>query len=319
MNKRLLVIGGTGYFGKSILDSFHRSQLASFGIGTVTVMARNTGKLKSEAPELLGSGVELIDADIATASDIPAADIVIHAAASTDASRYLERGAEERHNIQAGTFNYCDLAQIRHRGSKIVYVSSGAVYGTQPPDVKNIAEDYCIPDSNDIPVGKRDYAIAKRDAEAAVRQLASSNLDVAIARCFAFVGPWLPRNRHFAIGNFIADGLAGRSIQVKARGKVYRSYMHSDDLVEWLLRIAMSGSPECPVYNVGSDEEVLMAEAAKGVADYFGVSVAIPEITESSVDRYVPSIKKAQNDLGLTLKFDFLSAVKSTARVLQLR
>lgn len=312
-SRSLLVIGGTGYFGKSILDSFARGQLKSYGIERVIAMARNTRTLRQEAPELIVPGVELIDGDIAVVDELPAADIVIHAAASTDAARYLERPAEERRNIQAGTFNYCRLAPDVHSRSKIVYVSSGAVYGTQPPDLERIGEDYCVPDPDDIPAGKRDYAIAKRDAEAAVCKLAARGLDISIARCFAFVGPWLPRNLHFAIGNFIADGLAGRPITVKAKGKVYRSYMHSDDLVDWLLRIALAGSPQCAAYNVGSDQGFVMGDVAQAVADYFGVEADIPDISEAWVDRYVPAIDKARAELGLSLRYDLASAISQTA------
>ena len=311
--KSLLVIGGTGYFGKSILDSFARGQLADYGIVRVIAMARNTRKLRDEAPELIVPGVDLIDGDIAVVDGLPAADIVIHAAASTDATRYLERPAEERRNIQAGTFNYCRLAPDVHRRSRIVYVSSGAVYGTQPPDLERIGEDYRVPDPDDIPAGKRDYAIAKRDAEAAVRDLAATGLDISIARCFAFVGPWLPRDLHFAIGNFIADGLAGRPIKVKAKGRVYRIYMHSDDLVDWLLRVALAGSPRCPAYNVGSDDGFLMGDVARAVADYFGVDADVPDISEAWVDRYVPSTDKARAELGLALRHDLASAIAQTA------
>ena len=312
-SKTLLVIGGTGYFGKSILDSFARGQLAPYGIGRVIAMARNTRKLRAEAPGLIVPGVDLVDGDIAVVDELPTADVVIHAAASTDAARYLERPAEERRNIQAGTLNYCRLAPDVHRHSKIVYVSSGAVYGTQPPGLERIGEHYRVSDPDDIPAGKRDYAMAKRDAEAAVHDLAATGLDVSIARCFAFVGPWLPRNLHFAIGNFIADGLAGRPITVKAKGHVYRSYMHSDDLVDWLVRIALAGSSRCPVYNVGSDEGFVMGDVARAVAAYFGVEAAVPEISEAWVDRYVPSIDKARAELGLGLRYDLARAISQTA------
>ena len=311
--KSLLVIGGTGYFGKSILDSFARGQLAGYGIERVIALARHTRTLRDEAPQLIVPGVELIDGDIAVVNELPAADIVIHAAASTDATRYLERPEEERRNIQAGTFNYCRLAPDVHRHGKIVYVSSGAVYGTQPPDLEHIGEYYRVPDPDDIPAGKRDYAIAKRDAETAVRDLAANGLDVSIARCFAFVGPWLPRHLHFAIGNFIADGLAGHPIRVKAKGAVYRSYMHSDDLVDWLLRIALAGSPQCPAYNVGSDEGFLLGDVARAVADHFGVDADVPEISEAWVDRYVPATGKARAELGLALRYDLAAAIAQTA------
>lgn len=313
----LLVIGGTGFFGKSILDSFNRGGLEKWKIERVIAMSRNAESLRKEAPQLISSKVELYSADITTTSTLPAADIVIHAAASTDAARYISCPLKEQENIQAGTYNYCKLAKIFHASSKILYVSSGAVYGKQPAGMTHIPEEYTTSDLSELPNGKRDYAIAKRDAEKAIKNLGQHGLSVSIARCFAFAGPWLPRNQHFAIGNFIEDGLQGRPITVKARKEVYRSYMYGDDLVEWMMTIAVHASPECPVYNVGSDQAVLMGDLARLVANEFGVDACIPEITEPDVDRYLPIIEKATHELGLILRHDLISAIRSTIQNIQ--
>jgi dTDP-glucose 4,6-dehydratase len=306
----LLVIGGTGFFGKSILDSFKRDGLEMWGIKRVIVMSRNAESLRKDAPQLISPGVELYSADITTTSILPAADIIIHAAASTDAAKYLSCPLDEQQNIQSGTYNYCSLAKKHHSESKILYVSSGAVYGNQSANLTHIPEDYVAYDLSELPDGKRDYAYAKRDAEDAAKTLGKEGLSVSIARCFAFVGPWLPRNQHFAIGNFIEDGLQGRHIEVKAKKKVYRSYMYADDLVEWLMTIAVHANPLCPVYNVGSDDAIMIDDLAKIVSKEFGVDALVPETTDATIDRYVPSILKARQELGLVLKYDLLSSIK---------
>ena len=311
------MIGGTGFFGKSILDLFQRGRLSPWHIDRVIAMSRNAESLKAEAPILVTSHVELLSADIATTDYLPQADFVIHAAASTDARNYLARPMEERRNIQAGILNYCRLAKIFHSNSKILYVSSGAVYGTQPDCLEYIPEDYSVLDPSDIPEGKRDYACAKRDAEAAIIQLGDFGLSVSIARCFAFVGSWLPLDQHFAIGNFIADGLAGRPINVKATHKVYRSYLYADDLVEWLMACANQASSQCEVFNVGSDEAVLMGSLAQIVAHEFGQTVNALPISEEKTDRYVPDIFKIREELGLVLKYDLPSAIAATVRIIR--
>ena len=309
----LRVIGGTGIFGKSILDSFNRGALEQWGIERVIAMSRNAESLRKEAPQLISSKVKLYSADITTTATLPAADIVIHAAASTDAARYLSRPLEEQQNIQAGTYNYCNLAKSVHANSKILYVSSGAVYGKQPEGMTHIPEEYKANNLSELPDGNKDYAIAKLDAEKAILNLGQQGLSVSIARCFAFAGPWLPRNQQFAIGNFIEDGLQGRPIIVKATKKVYRSYMHADDLVEWLMTIALHAGTECPVYNVGSDQAIMMGDLANLIAHEFGVDAQVPELLEKDTDRYIPSIKKAMNELGLTLKYGLIQCIRRPA------
>lgn len=257
--------------------------------------------------------IVLIDADISNCATLPEADFIIHAAASTDAKDYLMRPEVEKRNIQAGTYNYCTLAKAHHGGSKIVYCSSGAVYGQQPLYMPKIPESFSIGLVNSLPQGKQDYAVAKRDAEIAIQELGFSGLSVSIARCFAFVGKYLPRDQHFAIGNFIDDGIHGRPILVKAQHEVFRSYMYSDDLVIWLMTIASSASPGCPIFNVGSDEAIEIRDMARNVAKHFGVSVeASSIISPDEVDTYIPDTNKAKTLLGLELKYNLEAAINST-------
>jgi nucleoside-diphosphate-sugar epimerase len=310
--KTLLLIGGTGFFGKSFLDAYKRGLLSRWAISNIIVMSRNADKLIKEAPELLDSSIKLLSADICTINSLPNADYVIHAAASTDANSYINRPDIEKRNIQAATYNYCRLAKSAHAKNKILYVSSGAVYGAQPSNLEFLSEDYVLNDLEGLSDGKRNYAFAKRDAEQAIQALGGGNIKIAIARCFAFVGPWLPREQHFAIGNFIEDGFLGRPINVKANSTVYRSYMHADDLVYWLMTICDSANPRCPIYNVGSDEALTIRQLANLIALRFGVEVSKAELIEGRVDRYIPSILKAKIELGLSLTIDLSCALDKT-------
>lgn len=313
VERTLLLIGGSGFFGKSFLDAYRRGLLAPWRIGRVIVMSRQARRLRAWHPLLVASGVELIDADIATVNSLPHADYVIHAASSSDARAYAANPLAERANILGAIENYCRIAARDHRDAKIVYTSSGAVYGQQPETLSHVAEDFCLGEAAGLVAYKRDYAEAKRLSEAALARLGERGMNVSVARCFAFVGVYLPRDQHFAIGNFLADGVAGRQIRVTARKPVYRSHMHADDLVRWLMTLATHGTPACPTYNVGSDEAVTVNDLALRIAARFGVAAEMPEVTDPVADRYVPSIDKARRDLGLTLKYDLVSAIDAVA------
>jgi nucleoside-diphosphate-sugar epimerase len=309
----LLIIGGTGFFGKSILDAFKRDLLNQWKINKIIIMSRNSDNFKLNYPESITQGVEIFTGDITTIDHLPNADYVIHAAASTDASRYKTKNFEEKANIIKGTLNYCRLASEFHKNSRIVFCSSGAVYGYQPKHVKYLEEDMPFGNIEDLNEVKKSYAYAKRDAEFAIQKLGQSGLNVSIARCFSFVGKYLPRGQHFAIGNFIADGFAGRDIIVKADRKVYRSYMYADDLAEWLLTLADNANINCPIFNVGSDREIEIRDLAQVVSNFFNVGVKyLSAINSSEIDRYIPSIEKAQKQLGLKENFDINSSIKRT-------
>lgn len=310
--KTLLVIGGSGFFGKSILDAFSRKLLNPWQVGKVIVMSRHAESLLDEATGLVGENVELYSADITKTDFLPAADYVIHAAASTDVRDYLTRPEEEKKNIQAGTYHYCELAKKYHANSKIVYVSSGAVYGKQPENLDQLEENFTSDGLDGMDPGKVDYAFAKKDAEKAIVGLGLNGVSVSIARCFAFVGPWLPRDQHFAIGNFIENILEKTPIVVKANHRVYRSYMYADDLVEWLMTIVDHASTECPIYNVGSDQEVLLGDLAEKLALSYGGIADVNKITSNKIDRYIPSVEKASRSLGLRLKYNLDAAVQKT-------
>ncbi len=305
----LLIIGGTGFFGKSILDAFGRGLLKQWNIDKVIAISRNASKLINTNPGLINDNVELLDIDITSTDTLPFADYVIHAAASTDASRYINQSDIEKQNIIQGTLNYCRLAPKFHKDSRIVFCSSGAVYGYQPKDIQHLTEDMAFGNIEKLDKVKKSYAYAKRDSECAIQELGRAGLSVSIARCFSFAGKYLPKDQHFAIGNFIADGLASRDINVKADRKVYRSYMYADDLVKWLMTLAENANPKCPIYNVASDKEVEIKELAVIVANIFNVRIKSSENSTKHVDRYIPSVEKADNELGLRNDYELKESI----------
>lgn len=316
--RSLAVIGGTGFFGKSFLDAFRRGLLAPWGIERLIAIARYPAALQDAHPELIGDGVELVALDIVTATAIPRADYVVHAANTSDARRYADDPLAERAAIIGAADSFVRRVITDCPDARIVYTSSGAVYGRQPPEVAGLDEVAPLADAEGLVAYKRDYAESKRLAEAAIATLGSGyGINVAVARCFAFVGAYLPRNQHFAIGNFLDDGLAGRPITVNARHPVIRSYMHADDLVRWLMTIAEHASPACPVYNVGSDEAIAVSDLARRIAARLGVAVDMADQSTTPVDRYVPSIARANRALGLRLELDLDRAIDETIRAIR--
>lgn len=291
----LLVIGGTGFFGKSILDAFKRGLLNEFNIAKIKILARNTDKFKLEFPELNFDGVELINGDISNIEYIPDADLVIHAASSTNMTHYNDISNKKgKNNIEKAVSNYCSLATIYHNKAKILYCSSGAVYGKQPLNVESINEEFEFQqDLSSLSIEKQNYCIGKRFAEKEIINLGNLGLSVSIARCFAFSGKYLPKDIHYAYGNFIGKAEKGEDIIVKAKGLVYRSYMDADDLVESLIKVLLSSNSNCSIFNVGSDNQISLYDLANSISLKFGVACEFISYNDKTIiDRYVPNTDK---------------------------
>jgi dTDP-glucose 4,6-dehydratase len=126
--------------------------------------------------------------------------------------------------------------------------------------------------------------------------------EATIARLFAFVGPRLPMNAGYAVGNFIRDIMAGDSIQILGDGTPYRSYLYAADLAVWLWTILMRGESGRP-YNVGSDEAISIADLARVVVEATGsnskIEIARTPVPGAAAARYVPCVERARTELGL--------------------
>ena len=85
--------------------------------------------------------------------------------------------------------------------------------------------------------------------------------------------------------------------------------MYADDLVRWLMTLAENANPKCPIYNVASDEEVEIKELADIVANIFNVGVQSLENNATHIDRYIPSVGKANNELGLCSDYELNEAI----------
>lgn len=307
-----LILGGSGFFGKSMLDAYKRGLLCNQCIDQITIVSRHATDLRILHPELMDPSVHLVNADLSSCETLPSADFVVHAAASTDAARYALYPEEERNNLLKGTGHFCKIARSCLQKSKILFVSSGAVYGDYPHDLEYITEEYPMLTGDRVLSDKRIYTLAKRECEGLIQSLGTDGFDVSIARCFAFVGKYLPRDQHFAIGNFIRDGLNRKPIQVKATSSVFRSYMHGDDLSQWLMKIVLASSPSAPVFNVGSDEAISIQDLGCKLALFFGVEASLAPINSENINRYVPSIDKAKSQLGLKLSKNLDQSIKDT-------
>jgi len=315
--QRLFLTGGTGFFGCWLVESFcHINR--KFGLhAQVTVLTRNPGAFAAKCPHLAGDpAVTLLEGDVRTFT-FPGGEFshVIHAATEASARQAAEAPLEMLSTIIAGTERALQFAATSG-ARRFLLTSSGAVYGPQPSTMTHVPETWMGAPDPLAPASV--YAEGKRSAEllCALYQQKSS-FECRIARCWAFCGPHLPLDAHFAIGNFIGDVLAGRAIEIQGDGTPRRSYLYAADLAVWLWTILFRAPSLTPI-NVGSDHDVSILELAQTVATTLNpnteIRVARQPIPGAAPLRYVPSVERARELLHLDVTVNLEESIRRTAR-----
>ncbi|MFA5343369.1 MAG: NAD-dependent epimerase/dehydratase family protein [Kiritimatiellia bacterium] len=325
--RRLFITGGTGFFGCWLLESLAWAN-DKLGLNVrAVVLTRKPEAFAHKAPHLANHPAISFHAGDIRNFAFPEGPFshVIHAATEASVKLNAANPLLMFDTIVAGTRRALDFA-VQAGAGKVLLASSGAVYGRQPPEMTHIPEGYHGgPDPLDT---KSAYGEGKRAAELLCGLYAKQHgLEPKIARGFAFVGPYLPLDAHFAVGNFIRDGLRGGPIQVKGDGTPYRSYLYAADLAIWLWTILCKGEP-CRPYNVGSENGITIAELAHQAAGCFHpaprVAIApapggVDGQAQKKPERYVPSVQRCALELGLRQTFDLREAIRRTVAWRQIK
>jgi dTDP-glucose 4,6-dehydratase len=315
--QRLFITGGTGFFGCWLVESFcHINRTLNLG-AEAAVLTRNPDAFAQKCPHLASNpAVTLLAGDVRSFAFPPGEfRFVIHAATETSAQQSAEAPLEMLSTIVAGTERTLQFAATAG-AKKFLLTSSGAVYGKQPSDLTHVPETY--PGAPDPLLPASVYAEGKRTAELLCAQHSrQSSLECKIARCWAFCGPHLPLDQHFAIGNFIRDALAGRPIQIQGDGTPRRSYLYASDLAVWLWTILFRAPALQPI-NVGSTHDVSILELARTVAATLNseleICVAQTAVPGAEPLRYVPSVDRARELLGLVETVGLEGSIRRTAK-----
>src|SRR5450759_668269 len=313
--ERLFLTGGTGFVGTWLTESLlWANRRLSLGVSAV-LLTRDPEAFRRRSPHLAddpavsfctGDGPTFLYPD-------GAFPLVVHAATERYFPPDVEHPASTLDRDLAATRRVLELAPPRGT-RRLLFTSSGAVYGKQPPTLAHIPEDYPgAPLSTDA---NSAYGQGKRISEFLCGCYSQVyGLEATIARLFAFIGPHLPLDANYAAGNFLRDALGGGPIHIAGDGTPYRSYLYSADLAIWLWTILFRGQAARP-YNTGSAQELSIAELARAIAREAApaaeIRIAQTAAPGASAARYVPSIDRAGRELGLRVWIPLDEGIRRT-------
>ena len=292
----LTIVGGSGFIGKSIIDSFNAGLLKKHKINTINVICRNQIIIRKKKLNL--KKIKIFYSDVSTLKELPKSNLYIYAAESTKVGFYTKDNNQKNIKLHKKSIkNFINLVS-KFRNVKVLYISSGSVNFR-----KNIKS---------LDTYKKVYTELKIFSENQIKKLRKFKIKTSIARCYSFLGPHLPSDQHYAITNFLYDAKYKKKIVIKKKNTVIRSYMYSDDMVEWLITILKNSNTKTVFYNVGSDQPVELLNLAKKITKLFKNKVLIyRESYESKkIDKYVPIVDKTKNDLKLKILYNLPLSLK---------
>jgi nucleoside-diphosphate-sugar epimerase len=279
-NSRILITGATGFVGTWLATTLLGANLRFNLHLKLSLMCRDTSQILITDQR---KSLNFITHNLLNPLTIPDQefDFVFHTATPSQPSTGGTDPALVYKTATVGTENLLKFVGNKLNPPKFLHTSSGAV------DRLNSE----IPESEI----QKAYRLGKSEAEELVSEASMRGEILGTnPRLYAFAGPGIATDAHFASGFFLRSALAEIPISIQGNPETIRSYMYPTDLVVWLLRIIQS--PTTDVIRIGSSEKVTILELAELILKLTGngsiSNRGNPEVARSE---YVPDLSETLN------------------------
>ena len=264
--RRVLVTGGAGFIGSTLVD-----RLLADGVEVAILDDFRTGRREFLVGALAGGRAELFEGDILDGVTLDRAmrgcDAVFHLQANADVRHGLEHPERDLEQNTIATSRVLE-AMRAHDVRLIGFSSTGSVYGE--PEV------FPTPEDAPFPVQTSLYAASKLAGEGMIAAYATGFGITGLV--FRFVSVLGERYTHGHVIDFYrALRRDPARLRVLGDGRQEKSYLYSQDCVSAILTAvaAHEGRPGFAVYNLGTDETVVVDDSVATIVGHLGIA---PEI-----------------------------------------
>lgn len=304
-----LVIGGLGFIGVNLT-----SRLADEG-ARVTVLTPVRERHAEQASALERSGVTVVEGDVRDpllmAPLVEGQSVVFNLSGQSGAVRSMEDPWTDLDVNCRGNLVLLEALRQNNPRAKVVLAGSRLQYGKParlPAGEADLGDALCL------------HAIHKQTVEEYLRLYGRLfGIRSAVARVTNPYGPGQPSGRtaYGVINRLIHLALAGEDLTIYGDGEQQRDYIHVDDLVLALMRLAVSNESDGRTYNVGSGRGIRMADVARLIVDIVGDGrvrhVPWPELAgQIETGDFVADVSRVRDELGWSASIPLREGLEQT-------
>lgn len=258
--------GGAGFIGSNLADRLH-----SLGSQVVVIDDLRTGRREFLSGLEGRPGFTLVEADVLDDAALDRAmtgcDWVFHLQANADVRRGLDRPTRDLEQNTVATSRVLE-AMRRAGASRIVFASTGSVYGE--PEV------FPTPEDAPFPVQTSLYAASKLAGEGLLSAYAAGfGFTSIICRFVSILGERYTHGHVFDF--FCALKRDPGRLRVLGDGRQEKSYLYVGDCVDAIVTLVdrVGDRPGPHVYNLGTDETVVVDRSVEIITGHLGLSPAV--------------------------------------------
>jgi len=297
---KFLITGAAGFLGSALANKLAKDGHLVRGLDDLS-----TGKEENLSDEVHFKRGDVNDKTVLwdLLQDV---DCVYHLAAKVLVAESILYPREYNHVNVGGTVSLMEA--MRDVGVKrVVFISSGAVYGPQEEQPVN---------ERALPIPNSPYAVSKLAAENYINTIGShGGIETVSLRVFNAYGPGqsIPASHAPLIPNFLWQGIRGGSLVVYGDGTQTRDFVYVDDVVKAMTLAATAPGIDKEVINVGSGKETSVISIAEKVKEItHNTADIILTKNEPGEMRVRANIYKAKKKLNFVPKVSLTEGLQRT-------